>query len=202
MPYPGNADGRGYILLPRANEDPDPLLNNGKLYSKIEGGVTQLYYQNDAGAVVQLTPVGGGGGSAMSQVTGSTEEELDTINTEQRVGGFAFDPSLVGDASVTFRAVSLFNTADVSGSLEIRLYDMGPGTGAFFAPELRASLVVAYANVGKSYITNQLLSAVFAPGINMNEIHNTMRVYELRAYLNTSDVAALGLISWGGLLVI
>lgn len=56
MPYPQLADGRQYALFPRALEDPIPLNENGKLYTKVVGGVTQLFFQADSGAVYQITP--------------------------------------------------------------------------------------------------------------------------------------------------
>lgn len=64
MGYPGKADGRDYFLLPRALADPTPLSQNGKLYSKVVAGVTQLFFQADDGTLYQMTPppVGDAGG--------------------------------------------------------------------------------------------------------------------------------------------
>jgi len=58
MPYVALADGRDYALFPRAYSDPVPLDQNGKLYTKVVGGQTELFFQSDSGAVYQITPTG------------------------------------------------------------------------------------------------------------------------------------------------
>jgi len=58
MPYVPRADGRGYALLPVLKDDPAPLNLTGKLYTKIDGGIAQLYFQSDDGTVYQITPGG------------------------------------------------------------------------------------------------------------------------------------------------
>jgi len=59
MPYVPKSDGRGYGVFPALKKDPDPLELSGKLYTKVDAGVTQLYFQADNGTVYQVTPGGG-----------------------------------------------------------------------------------------------------------------------------------------------
>jgi hypothetical protein len=60
MPFVPKSDGRGYAIFPAYSSDPTPLELNGKLYSKFDAGVAQLFFQSDNGTVYQLTPPGGG----------------------------------------------------------------------------------------------------------------------------------------------
>lgn len=59
MPYIALADGRDYALFPRAFQDPVPLNQHGKLYTKQIAGAVQLFFQSDDGVVYQITPGSG-----------------------------------------------------------------------------------------------------------------------------------------------
>jgi len=58
VPYLSLADGRDYALFPRALRAPVPLHENGKLYTKLVAGETQLFFLTDLGVEYQLTPAG------------------------------------------------------------------------------------------------------------------------------------------------
>jgi hypothetical protein len=58
-------------LLEQAG-DPAAGVLTGKLYSKSAGGITQLFYETDAGVVYQLTPPQGSG-AAWTAGNGSPE---------------------------------------------------------------------------------------------------------------------------------
>jgi len=56
VPLYGYADGRNYLLMPVASDDPKALSLNGKAYTKIVGGKAQLFFESDDGTVYQVTP--------------------------------------------------------------------------------------------------------------------------------------------------
>lgn len=62
MPYVPISEGRAYAPFIALRGDPQPLANTGKLYSKLDGGIAQLFFQADDGTVYQLTPVSGSAG--------------------------------------------------------------------------------------------------------------------------------------------
>lgn len=60
MPFVPQSDGRAYGVFPFLKKDPAVLPQNGKLYTKLVAGITQLFFQADDGTVYQITPGGGG----------------------------------------------------------------------------------------------------------------------------------------------
>ena len=51
----------GHQALAEQSGDPGATANQGKLYTKDDGGVTELFYQDSGGTVTQLTPTGSAG---------------------------------------------------------------------------------------------------------------------------------------------
>jgi hypothetical protein len=126
-------------------------------------------------------------------------EATNLRTTEVLTGGLFFDPTDFGAAPVVIlRLAGSFSSTDVSGSARIYLYDMGPGTGVF-TPIRRATVSIPFANVGQDVKVDQTLTLVASPGVDLNQIHNTARVYEARMYLNTVDVGSLMTVQWTGL---
>lgn len=121
--------------------------------------------------------------------------------TEVVLGGIYFDPTLFTTPTVTLRFVGNYTSTDGSGSARIYLYDMGPGTGAF-SPVRRSTATIPFANVGQRIKVDQALTLSASPGVDANQIHTTARCYELRMYLNTTDVGSTMTVSWGGLSVV
>jgi hypothetical protein len=74
---------------------------------------------------------------------------------------------------------------------------MGPASGPF-APVLRSTLTIPFANVDDFVKVDQALSLVASPGLGLNQIHLTARVYEVRMYLNTLDVGSNLNVAWAG----
>lgn len=121
--------------------------------------------------------------------------------TEVVLGGIYFDPTLFTTPTVTLRFVGNYTSTDGAGSARIYLYDMGPGTGAF-SPVRRSTATIPFANVGQRIKVDQALTLSASPGVDANQIHTTARCYELRMYLNTTDVGSTMTVSWGGLSVV
>ena len=141
---------------------------------------------------------GGGGGGGGSYQFGATDTLFTSTLTEVIVGGFYLDPTVFPVTTVSFRLVGNFATTDTGGSLELRLYDMGPGTGAF-SPVRRSTVSIAYADRDKQLKVDQVLGLVSSPAADSNDIHDTARVYEVRAYLNVTTGTPTGYVAWGGI---
>ena len=56
------------IVMPEEGGDPGGTANKGKLYTKDDGGVTQLYYQGSSGVVSQLSGAASGGAGGFVQI--------------------------------------------------------------------------------------------------------------------------------------
>jgi len=171
-------------VFPEQVGDPVAAANRGKVYTKDVAGVTQFFYEASDGTVTQLTPAASG--SSPSVITVGSNETTILLSTEVPAGSVYLDPVALGVTSVTLRFAGLLNTTDPAGTAIIRLYDMGPGTGAF-APILRATISIAFANVGEYIVVNQLLTLTPAPGVNVNQIFDTARIYEARMFLSAAN---------------
>jgi hypothetical protein len=119
--------------------------------------------------------------------------------TEVAGGGMYFDPT-VSAGAVVLRMVGSYISADAASSARVYLYDMGPGTGVF-TPVRRAVVSIPFASVGSQMKIDQALTKVATPGVDLNEIHNVARVYELRLFLNATDAVPTMTVSWAGFVV-
>ena len=133
------------------------------------------------------------------QLTGGTGQTTVQLQIEIVIGGFHFDPSLYTGETVTLRLVGDFSTTDGSASAQLRLYDMG--ASATFSPVRRSTVSIAFADVDKRMKIDQVLAMVSSPGVNVNEIHNVARNYELRMYLNTATANSSMRAAWSGFLI-
>lgn len=194
--------------VPVEAQGADPALEAsiGHFYGKTVSARVEAFFQDDTGVATQLTSQGvvlvpPETTLTPSKITGATNITTATIDTELVIGGFVFDPALyLGALAIEFQAQALLSTADVAGNIEIRLYDMGPGTGAF-VPVLRSVLLLTQADADEVISLSQSLLLVASPGIDADEIHDVARAYELRIYLEGSDTPTAQ-ITWSGLSVV
>jgi hypothetical protein len=149
-----------------------------------------LKYDQASGTFITGT---GGGGGGPSDLTMGTNEFVSTLSSEQLVGGGVFDGSSVSGSSVTFRFIGNNNTS-FNGSIELRLYDLGPKGGPLQAGDLRSTATILQA--GGPFTTDVSLSIVSSLS-NQDEILDSARIYEIRMFLNSSG--GDGLTLWGGI---
>lgn len=192
------------ILVPALNvrSDSRATLTNGSSYiassehnvpessGPFSGGRYGAWWREIADAIYKMdvSPI---------SIRGVTGKEISVQTTEVNLGGFYFDPSLLKSPSITFEFIGDFSAA--SGSFKLRLYDAGPG-GAF-APVLRSTLEIPFSEVGTKRRKTVTLTTNSVPGTNVDQIHNSGRIYEVVAYLDSVDVASSGNVSSAGLLV-
>jgi hypothetical protein len=120
-------------------------------------------------------------------------------NIEVVVGGLYFDPTKFGSTpTVIFRLAGELSSTDNTGSAQVVLYDMGPGTGSF-SPVKRSTLSIPFSSEGNRVKVDQTLTLSSSPGVDSNQIHNTARVYELRMKLVTVDSSSYMIVTWSGL---
>lgn len=115
--------------------------------------------------------------------------------TEQVIGQCTYDGSKL--ATQTFKAI-IEPTAAVT--CEIRLYDRGPVAGPPVAAVMAAKLVTASSGL---QVLSETLTSVANPTLtwpDSNDIYNTDRMYEARAYINGApgDILYVGKVSITG----
>jgi len=140
-----------------------------------------------------------GGGSSVSNLAMGLQETTSLKVTNVTIGGMFFDPVAV-PGTTKLRMVGNYTSVDASSSARVYLYDMGPGTGIFTAVR-RAVVQIPFASVGAQMKVDQTLTKVTTPGVDLNEIHDVARVYELRMYLNATDSTPAMTVAWGGFVV-
>lgn len=156
-------------------------------------GTLKWYYQ------IHHTEGGGPGGGGGEVHLAGTSKSTELLATEVLVGGFYLDPSAYTTPIITLRFVARYSSTDAASSAELRLYDMGPGNAAF-TPVRRATTSIAYAMVDQGALSDQVLTVDAVPGTNANKILGTGRVYEVRAYLDSSLAGTLTTY-WAGVVV-
>ncbi len=104
------------------------------------------------------------------------------LTTEEVTGGTVLDGSKI-ISSAYFRLIGVLTSATGSGLL--RLYDLGPESGPPVTPVLRSTLTIPNTDNGDVVVKTTALTPVAAPTLP-DEIYNTARVYELRAYVNSA----------------
>jgi hypothetical protein len=129
------------------------------------------------------------------QLTGVSNQSENLIDIERVVGGFLFNGGLYG--TITFRMLARFDPG-TAGNARLRLYDMGPA-GVPIVPVLRSTLSIPFASAGDIVVVSSTLTPSVVPGVNINEIFNTSRMYELRVILDSAGVGDAVLVHWAGI---
>lgn len=192
------------------------------------GGATDTYWEMGDGQVAGLSPagkmrfrydsvsgdpqvsinggawtaLGGGGGGGPNQLAGALNEDEAILTVERVVGGFTFDGSTIPTGmSAILRFVGVFNNGAASGNARVRLYDLGPVAGPPVAGVLRATASIGFAIGGGLRVADVALAAVAAPGVNIGEIFDTARAYEVRVYLDSVTVGDTMKVHFAGIAV-
>jgi len=134
---------------------------------------------------------GGGGGETVAALNASTT--MGASATEIKIGQTTYDGS--SGASHTFKAII---EPSAAATCEIRLYDRGPVAGPATTAQLASKLTTSTANLQVLSLT---LTASAAPTFPDNdEIYNTDRMYEIRAYISGTegDVLYVGKVTLEG----
>ena len=117
------------------------------------------------------------------------------VPIEETIGEGVFDGGRVGAGTAYFHGM-LTPTLSIPGTASIRLYDVGPVAGPPAAAVLVATLQTATSG-GPQYL-EQALAVAGAPGTN--QIANSARMYEVRAY-ETSQAGDVLFVGGGGMAV-
>jgi len=180
--YPGTVD--------------DTVLNFPTLTDNVDDVIAS--HQNSvAGAVIFLERENTGYKDNVV-MTGSATEFEDQRNVERVVGSGLFDGAALAHLNVHLRMLGVFNNQAAAGNARIRLYDMGlPGT-PLLPPELRSEASISDADGGVLFQAQNLLSLSASPGINADQIHNSLRLYEFRVILDSPTVGDTMQVNWAG----
>lgn len=130
MPFP-NADGRDYAIFPVAKKDPVSLDKSGKLYTKLDAGVAQLFFQADDGTVYQITPVSSGGGLTSSLIYDPANPTLG--NSYQTFAELITAASAIGGPVNVYVASNAADATRNAGNYDVSLINfIGFGSNLFF----------------------------------------------------------------------
>jgi hypothetical protein len=162
-----------------------------------QGAASTFLQNNGSGG---LTWAVSSGSSSAQNLVMALKETTNLKVTEVTGGGMYFDPVVV-PGTVTLRLVGNYSSVDAASSARVYLYDMGPGTGVF-VPVRRSVVSIPFASVGAQMKIDQALIKVTTPGVDLNEIHDVARVYELRLYLNATDASPAMTVAWAGFVVV
>jgi len=169
----------------------DSALEVGDLAYVSAAGV----YQCDVATVgaASWSQPGGGSGTSVSEFDwgGDHQYSQQATPVEETVGYGMLNGSQVGSFTVYFR--STWNPQfSVSGSAEVRLYDLGPAAGPPVAPTLVATLTEGPPGTSGVQYQEQALTVAGSPGAN--QIMNTARMYSVAVYQSsqTGDSVHVG----------
>ena len=136
-----------------------------------------------------------------SVITAATGFSVDLVDVEMVMGGFTCNGATLANLIPQLRAVAVYNLngGAAQGELNISIYDLGaPGT-PLLPPERRSMLVVPNTDDGVIVRPQQVLTLTASPIENGDEIHNSQRIYEVRAYIDGGPVGATAFVHWAGL---
>lgn len=131
---------------------------------------------------VQVGNLPGGSGGGAGDVVGAlnTNSTMGVSAIEEIIGQFTYDGS--AGSTHTFKAII---EPDAAATSEIRLYDRGPVAGPPVSAEMVAKLTTSSAGL---QVLSETLTATASPTFpDNNEIYNTDRMYEVRAYINGTE---------------
>jgi hypothetical protein len=140
---------------------------------------------------VQIGNLPGGSGGGDSVISLSETVEMGASPVEVPIGQTVYDGST--GSSHYFKAV--INPEVSMSAFEIRLYDKGPEAGPYTAGTLVSTLTATGAGLD---VLSNTLTASGSPS-PPDEIYNTSRVYEARAYVSADlgEKAYIGKVSMG-----
>jgi len=132
-------------------------------------------------------------------VTAASNEVETQLQVERVIGSILFDGGDLAHLIPHLRFIGIYNTNSGSGNARVRMYDMGaPGT-PLLPPQLRSTVSIADSDDGNIIKAQQVLTLSGSPGVGLNQIHSSLRVYEFRLILDTATSGADMIVHWAGL---
>lgn len=137
------------LVMPESAGDPVAIGNNGQLYVKDAAGISQLFYEDDAGTVYQLTPTAG---------AATLQSAYNTGNTIAVAGGLAVDISTAGAANaLELETTSTGDAAQITTSVAAAgraLFINNAGSGNALQVQDGGSNVLLIDALGNLTVTN------------------------------------------------
>jgi hypothetical protein len=134
--------------------------------------------------------------------TSAGATNFDLLDVDRQVefviGSVLFDGARLESMVASFRMIGIFINTLGTGQLELHLYDMGAPGVPLLPPQRRSTVFIPAAAGGTVEHVSVPLSPVFAPAIDSDEIHLAVRVYEIRAELNSANGGDTAKVLWGG----
>lgn len=134
-------------------------------------------------------------------VTGATKEFENQLQVERVIGSALFDGAALAHLKVHLRMLGVFNNNAATGNARVRIYDMGPPGTPLLPPVLRSEVSISDTDGGKLIKAQQLLSLSASPGVDADQIHNSLRMYEFRLILDSPTANDTMQVNWAGFAV-
>lgn len=134
-------------------------------------------------------------------ITATTMMLEDQLDVERVVGSALFDGGDLAHLIPHLRMLGMYNLngGAAQGALRLRLYDMGPPGTPLLPPVLRAEVSIPDTADGNLTKAQTVLTLSASPGVDGDQIHNSVRSYEFRIILDGSPVGATAVVHWAGL---
>lgn len=176
----------------------DDQVTNFPTLTNVTHDVLASHQNEVAGAVVLLERENTGvkDNLVITGVGASVEDQLDV---ERVVGSALFDGADLYHLIPHLRMLGIYNPDSPAGTMELRLYDMGPPGAPLLPPELRSTAIIGFANAGELTQAQTVLTTSASPGIDADQIHNSLRHYELRVIIDSAPVSSQGTLHWAGI---
>lgn len=133
-------------------------------------------------------------------ITGSTGAFEDQLDVETLIGGAMFNGAQLANLIPHLRLIGIYNLngGASQGDLRVRMYDMGPPGTPLLPPVLRATVSIPDSDDGNIARAETVLTLSASPGVNLNQINNSLRSYEFRVVLDGAPAGATALVHWAG----
>ncbi len=135
-----------------------------------------------------------------STLTGSTDAFEDQLDVESVIGGGMFNGANLANLLPHLRLIGVYNLngGAAQGDMRVRMYDMGPPGTPLLPPVLRSTVSISNSDDGNIARAETVLTLSASPGVNLNQIHNSLRSYEFRVILDGAPAGGTALIHWAG----
>jgi len=133
-------------------------------------------------------------------ITGAALAIDDQLDVERVIGSAVFDGEALANLISHLRVVGIYNLngGAAQGNLRVRMYDMGPPGTPLLPPVLRSTVSIPFGDDGNIARGQAVLTVTASPGVNVDQINNSLRTYEFRSIMDGAPAGATNIVHWAG----
>lgn len=202
--FPGNTNVRGWatdrdLQLEQTEDAVYEVLN--RVLTSPGIGADNLAQLDPLTGKFDPSVVPASAGGSPNSFVGALNEVENVLNVPRVLGGFKVDGDDLGvGRTYQFALVGQYLATTGAGDAKLYLYDMGAPAAGPAAGTLRSTLTISAPTSNRIHATINTLTAVPVPGINVNEISEDVRKYEVRSELVSAAAGDKMTVLWGGVI--